>query len=303
MSSPYGNFVPRPGTTLLNRISSGLDLAVIESILATKVIGRAERAANELWAEVDSTNSRAALLARQGASEGVIVLADHQTAGRGRLGRTWVSPPGTGLCMSVILRPKVLSTDLSLVTLAAGVAVTRAVEITTGVTLGLKWVNDLIIDGGKIGGILAELQKESRHQESEPASTNTFDQALILGIGINICKGNTEPPEEIRDKIRWLEEITHQPVDRNQLVSQIAFELEQVLAVLSAGEVTTILDAWRKHSVTLGESIKTQMAQETITGLAININNNGALVVQTLSGTRELHAGEVSIRKSDGSYF
>jgi len=275
-----------------------LDLSIIESHLATQVVGRPQGTKNELWEEIDSTNSRALLLAQQGAPQGVMVLADSQTAGRGRLGRTWFSPPGAGLYMSVLLRPENLSAGLPLITIASGLAVATAVEIACGVKLQLKWVNDLIFQGRKVGGILAELQSIV-----SPSSTSSgFSQALVIGIGVNISSRNVRLPQELTDKVSWLEDVRHNSIDRNLLVSQIAYELEQVLGLLWSGQMNSILDAWRCYSATLGETVRATVGENTIEGLAIDITNSGALLIKTRNGTRELHAGEVSIRRPDGTY-
>jgi len=270
-------------------------LSVIESLLATQVIGRPQLGQNELWDEIDSTNNRALALARQGASEGIIVLAHSQTAGRGRLGRKWLSPAAAGIYMSVLLRPQDM-TSLPLVTLASGLAVARAVEATTGIRLGLKWVNDLVVSGGKIGGILAELQTEIT------PDSDSLAQALIIGIGINISGDKVKLPSDLKGNIRWLEEIAHGPVNKNVLVSQIALELEQIIALLSAGQAVSVLNAWRGYSATLGESVRASIGETVIEGLALDITDSGALIIQTRGGMQEIHAGEVSIRRPDGSY-
>lgn len=276
-----------------------LDLLIIESRLATRIIGRPSGSKNELWEQIDSTNSRALLLAQEGAPEGVLVLAHSQTAGRGRLGRKWISPKGAGLYLSVLLRPERLRAGLPLITIASGLAAAMAVEITTGVKLQLKWVNDLVLQGCKVGGILAELQSQPPTNKTEAAG---FHQALVVGIGINISSKGVDLPQELSGKVQWLEDIAQQPVDRNLLVSQIAYELEQALNLIWAGKTGSILDAWRCYSATLGETVKAEVGDSIVEGLAVDITDSGALLVKTSTGTQELYAGEVSIRRSDGSY-
>jgi BirA family biotin operon repressor/biotin-[acetyl-CoA-carboxylase] ligase len=276
-----------------------LDLSIIESCLATRIIGRPSGSKNELWEQIDSTNSRALVLAQEGAAEGVLVLAHSQNAGRGRLGRRWLSPKGAGLYLSVLLRPERLMAGLPLITIASGLAAAMAVEITTGIRLQLKWVNDLVSQGRKVGGILAELQTQPLTNKSEVAG---FHQALVVGIGINISSKGVELPQELSGKVQWLEDIAPQSVDRNLLVSQIAYELEQALNLIWAGQTSAILDAWRCYSATLGETVKAEVGDSMIEGLAVDITDSGALLVKTTSGMHELHAGEVSIRRSDGSY-
>ena len=158
------------------------DLKHLEEKLATCLIGRAAGWKNELWEKIDSTSNRAAALAAAGAGEGVIVLAREQTAGKGRLGRGWISPPDSGIYMSILLRPvNVPVVEIPVITLACGAAVSAAVECSTGVRLRLKWVNDLVLGGRKVGGILAEMP-------ALPAGSSTAAaaRALIIEIGINV---------------------------------------------------------------------------------------------------------------------
>lgn len=264
--------------------SDHLDLTTFNALLQTAQIGKSS-APNEVWDEIDSTNTRATLLAQEGAPHGVVVAARQQTAGRGRQGRTWVSPKDAGLYISFLLRPEIAMTELPLISLATGIAAARAVERTCGVQVGLKWVNDVVADGKKVGGILAEM---------------TNNKALIVGIGINVR--NVERPEEIAARAISLEELAGAAVDVNMLAAELALQLEQSYSLLCRGERTMIVDEWKKLSVTLGKHIRATAAAETIEGIAIDIERDGALLVRTADGDRSLHAGEISIRNRDGSY-
>jgi BirA family biotin operon repressor/biotin-[acetyl-CoA-carboxylase] ligase len=263
-----------------------LSLEVIEASLATSIVGRA-KSGNELWPSIDSTNNRAAALAAAGCDEGVIVLGRQQTAGRGRQGRTWVTPQDAGIAFSVVLRPKLELSRLPLMTLATGVAAAEAVEASVGVRLGLKWVNDLTYGGKKIGGILAEMPS----------------QALIIGVGINVRMNQADLPEELAPRIDWLERIVGKPVDPNLVVLELATKLEAAYLLLQQGRDAEILDRWRKYSVTLGQNIEAQVSGKPIRGRAIDIARSGALILESASGEKfELVAGEISIRLQDGSY-
>ncbi len=264
-----------------------LDLDQIEKQLSTSFIGRSKQP-NELWPTLPSTNQRALDLAQQGAVEGVIVLAREQTAGRGRHGRVWQSPPDAGIYMSVLLaKPK---HSLPLLTMACGVAVADAIEAVAGLTVGLKWVNDLIFNKRKLGGILAE-------------TSGVSPDYVVLGIGINTNLDPANLPLELRDKIESLEQITKVAIDQNLLVCQIALHLENAYHLLTDGDQSLILQSWRSRSVTLGENVIAQVGTRRIEGRAIDITESGALLVKTTTGRiEELIAGEVQVQLANGAY-
>jgi BirA family transcriptional regulator, biotin operon repressor / biotin---[acetyl-CoA-carboxylase] ligase len=268
-----------------------LDLQTIERQLKTSVIGRSAAQVNELWDSIDSTNQRALELAAAGAPAGVIVLARQQTAGRGRLGRAWVSPPDAGIYLSILLRPEnKLISELSLLTMAAGVAVSDAIRKTTGAAVGLKWVNDLIVDGRKLGGILAE-------------TSGRAPLYIILGIGINIQLDLTALPDELRELVASLNEVSEHEINPNELVCSIAREIETYYDQLLVGDTAVILDQWRKRSVTLGQSVMATLGAKVIEGKAVDITESGALLIQTADGRIEqINAGEVRVRRLDGAY-
>ena len=199
----------------------------------------AGRFADVRWfAELDSTNRLAGDLARAGAPDGVVVGADHQTAGRGRRGRTWESRPGASLLVSVILRPAP-----ALVTLAAGVAAAEACEAGAGVALGLKWPNDLLTDGAKLGGILSEL----------------VGDAAVVGLGLNLA---------------WA------PAGAARLGSGVdrAALLHAYLAGLdSAGDV---LDRYRARCTTLGRRVRVELPGSAVEGVATDVDEDGRLLVE-----------------------
>lgn len=281
-----------------------LDLATLQAMLATRQIGKAAGWANELWDTIDSTNNRVAELAGQGAPEGIIVMARQQTAGRGRQGRTWVSPPDAGVYVSFLLRPSPSRSDLPLHTIACGVACVRAIWESAGLQVGLKWVNDLVANGKKIGGILAEIPSSTGSAVSPPGLAADRKVALVLGIGINLRLEVAKLPEELRTKVDYLERLSGQPVNPNLLVSSIAKQLELVLDLLAGGRTKEVLDGWRQHSVTLGRNIRAISAASVLEGLAVDIDDTGGLIVETAGkGKVVLHAGEISIRNQDGSYI
>lgn len=281
-------------------MSVPLTLEQFEAQLRTDWLGKAQGWRNEVWESIDSTNTRAATLAGEGAPAGMLVMARQQTHGRGRLGRSWLSPPDAGLFMSLILRPDRPPSELQLLTLSCGVAVAEAIEAASGVKAGLKWVNDIVVDGRKLGGILAEMP--DRRQGATPS------QPVIIGLGINIDYKDVVLPEELEYKIGWINEHAEDPVDPNTLAATIAESLESTADMLFSGDAqrdaqAQILDRWRAKSVTMGARIRTEYGGATIEGKAVDIADTGALIVEKADGERILlHAGEISIRNADGSY-
>jgi BirA family biotin operon repressor/biotin-[acetyl-CoA-carboxylase] ligase len=276
-----------------------LSLEPFQSYLSTRRLGQAQAWPNELWESLDSTNNRAAELAARGAPEGVIVTARQQTSGRGRQGRVWLSPPDSGLYVSFLLRPRGPRSLLPMHTLACGVAAAKAIWQCVGIRIGLKWVNDLVIEGKKLGGILAEMPVRT-----VPGTTSgDLPAPLILGVGINLRMSPSEIPEELRDRVAWLERFTHQPVDPNQLLAFLALCLEQEYDRLEAGNAAEVIEGWKQFSVTLGREIRAVSSGSTIEGTAADLSDTGGLIVETRDGRRvTLHAGEITIRAADGRY-
>ncbi|MBI2809572.1 MAG: biotin--[acetyl-CoA-carboxylase] ligase [Candidatus Melainabacteria bacterium] len=268
-----------------------LDLEKIEPRLRTKFIARPTGGKNELWESINSTNTRAIEVAADGGAHGTLILARQQSAGRGRLGRQWVSPSDSGIYSSFLLRPEAQSIpNLSTITLAVGVAVSKAIRNSVGIEVGLKWVNDLVVDGRKLGGILCEM------------TSNQSGKALIIGIGINVRFDENELPDDLKEKMIWLERITKQPVDPNSVIAEIANQLEEVYGLLLNGQSDKVLAQWRTRSITLGRRIIATSGERTVEGDAVDIAASGALIVDTGSEKIELHAGEITIRNADGSY-
>lgn len=268
-----------------------MDLKRIQANLTTRIIGRPAGSINELWESIDSTNSRAKQLGESGSSEGVIILARQQTHGRGRLGRQWISPLDLGIYMSVLLRPKIQKAcEIGLLSLACGVAVAGAIRQNLAIDIGLKWVNDLIIDARKVGGILAEFY----------SGDSPF---VVLGLGLNIEIPQKSDLDELREKVISLEEVVSSPIDRDMLICAILEQLERVYNRILSGDYDSILCDWRAHSVTLGQEVVAQVGDKVIKGFALDIEDDGALLIQEERGIKhKLHAGDVQIRRLDGSY-
>ncbi len=232
-----------------------------------------------------STNDVAAHLAGLGAAEGTTVAADAQTAGRGRLGRTWFSPPGAGLYVSIVLRP---SGDLStrsnpsaFLTLASGVAIAEGVRTSTGLPAEIKWPNDVMIGRRKLAGILAEA-----------AAQGDRLQHVIVGFGVNLQ--NTSFPLELADRATSIEAETSRPADRAQIFSQILIAFSARYRDLQAGRFDAILSAWRALSPSLpGSWVEWDTAAGVMRGRAEDIDEHGALMVRVGRTLERLVAGEV----------
>ena len=237
-------------------------------------------------AQVDSTNDRLKILATQGAPPGTAVITDHQTGGHGRRGRSFLSPPGVGIYLSMLLRPECPPADLMHLTCAVGVAMCDAIEKAAGFRPSIKWTNDLVSDRRKLGGILTELRLDRN---------GNVDYAII-GIGINCCQRETDFPEEIRTVAGSLAMVTGAPVDRARLA---AAELE-ALREMSAGLISRkseIMAQYRKDCITLGQEVSLVRGEEVRHGLAQDIDEDGALIVRFPDGHAEaVNSGEVSVR-------
>ncbi len=228
------------------------------------------------YPSIGSTNTAARALAREGAPDGTVLLADEQTQGRGRHGRHWTAPPCTGLAVSVLLRP---APDFPLYTLtmAAALAAGDAVRALTGPRCTLKWPNDVLIDGAKIGGILLELD------EAEASWT------VVIGIGLNVNAAPDLPG------VRALSAVTGAPIAREPLLIHLLERLEAYVT-LAAYEPATVRRLWRERLVTLGHPVRVQTPDDAFAGVALDVDAEGALLVRDSDGAvRAVHAGDVTL--------
>jgi BirA family biotin operon repressor/biotin-[acetyl-CoA-carboxylase] ligase len=226
-----------------------------------------------------STNDEARRLGEAGAPAGTLVIADEQTAGRGRSGRTWFTPPGSAIAMSLILRPTLAHT--ARLTMLAGVAVCEAIEIVSGAPAALKWPNDVWLAGKKCAGILAE--SALRGQQLDYA---------ILGIGINVSWN--PPPEAVDFPATCVQAETKQSVSRAALVREV---LTQLGAAYPRLNDRSLFEQWQARLATLGQVVQVQLGAETFTGRAHAVTEDGALLVRREDGTvRPVLAGEVRVR-------
>ena len=236
-----------------------------------------------LWFDtIDSTNTPAKLLAAQGAPQGTVLIADHQTGGRGRLGRQFLSPAGTGIYMSVILRPNCPPAQLMHLTCAAAVAMCDAVEKAAGFRPGIKWTNDLVYQDRKLAGILTELGLS-------PDGTVAW---AVIGVGINCLQTEADFDPAIRSFAGSVSMFA--PCDRTRLAAAMV----EAFAAIDLSQKAAIMTRYRSDCITLGREISLVRADDQPRhGRAVDIDEDGALVVEFAPGIREtVNSGEVSIR-------
>lgn len=231
--------------------------------------------------EIDSTNRYLMAQARAGAPEGVVAVADVQTAGRGRLGRQWTAPPGSSLLVSLLVRPDLEATRAHLVTLAAGVGACEAVFLTAGFAPSLKWPNDLIVGDRKLAGMLSEADLRDGRLD-----------ALVVGIGINV--NWTDFPDEIVATATACNVVAGGPVDREALLHALLGRFEAWYDTLAGPDGDrAVLGAYRDRCATLGREVRVELAGGTVTGRAVNVSDDGHLLVDTGHDTTELAVGDV----------
>lgn len=232
------------------------------------------------FAEIDSTNTYVMAQARQGAPEGLVAVAEHQTAGRGRLDRRWESPPGANLLASVLLRPGCEPDDVHLCSGAVALAAADACAEVAGVDPVLKWPNDLLVGGSKLAGVLAEADFEG-----------TRLRGVVVGIGVNVAwPGPAEAGGTCLDDVA----DSAQPVDKGVLLRLLLEGLARRRPLLDEGAGRrTLADEVRRRCATLGRRVRVTLPGEELTGVACDIDDAGHLVVETGSGRRGVGAGDV----------
>lgn len=235
-----------------------------------------------LWEECPSTNDLAKILAREGAPHGTAVVAKRQTAGRGRLGRTFLSPEG-GVYLSVILRPQANATELLNLTPRLAVASLRAVEEVCALRPQIKWINDLVINTKKVAGILTELGLDE-------GGNCAF---AVCGIGINCNGGRDTFPQDLQQTTTSLQEETGANIDIAHLTGVLVREILAVLEHPAAAQ----MEEYRRHCLTIGQKVQVIGPDRRIPATAESVDDDGGLWVIYENGTREkISSGEVSVR-------
>lgn len=248
--------------------------------LSTKVLGR-----HIVYQErVDSTNNVAKKLADEGAPEGTLVIAEEQAGGRGRLSRSFLSPFAKGLWFSLILRPAIPPMEVSKMTLLAAVAMARALRHHGLTACGIKWPNDILLHGHKLVGILTELNGSAEKVNY-----------IIMGIGVNTGITEKDLPQELKDVVTSFA-IEGVPVRRVELLQTILSELERLYDTVCREGFGPVLAEWRTLSCMLGKDVVVSSADQTFSGVATDIDENGNLLVDTPAGREVVLAGDVHVR-------
>ncbi len=242
-------------------------------------------------ASVDSTNTYLLAEARRGAAEGLVVVADHQTAGRGRLGRRWEAPPGTALLASVLLRPVLDPERLHLCTGMVALAMADACATVAGVAPDLKWPNDLLVGEAKVAGILAE--SDPGAPGGPPGSV-----AVVVGVGCNVTW-----PGPFGSGGTSLEAAAGHRVDRTALLGSLLAGLgDRLPSIRSDAARSDLAGELRRRCVTLGAEVRVELARGALlAGTAVDLTDAGALVVETDDGRQEVAAADVVHLRSRGS--
>ncbi len=262
--------VPRRGYRLLSQPDT-LSPADILPYLRTRVLGKSIHC----FDEVDSTQNVAQRLIRDGAPEGTLVLAERQTAGRGRLGRHWHSPKGKGIYMSLVVKPEIPLHLTPHLTLLAAVALNRAIRrVVPEVNPGIKWPNDLLINGKKISGILLESSAENEQL-----------QYIVTGVGISCNLEQSDYPEELVPKATSLLIESGKRIDRARLIAEFLGQLEELYALYYAQGFSPIRTLWEASAATLGQTVRSSDANGDFEGTAVGLNEWGGLILRMADGT------------------
>jgi BirA family biotin operon repressor/biotin-[acetyl-CoA-carboxylase] ligase len=263
------------------------DLLHADDLLArlgkTRVVGRDIH----VFHETSSTNDVIEKFARDGAKEGVVVFAESQTRGRGRLGRKWLSPAGKGLWFSVLLRPKLRPQAATQLTIAAATAVLRALRAETGIRATIKWPNDILVAGRKLVGILTEMSAE-------------LDQIkyITLGIGVDVNLSAAELPADLRKLATSVKIETAEHWNRAELAATILRELDADYARVVNGQFAELADEWESQCSTIGENVVIHQGDHRVQGRAEALDDDGALLVRTQHGRLErIIGGDVMLEK------
>jgi BirA family biotin operon repressor/biotin-[acetyl-CoA-carboxylase] ligase len=250
----------------------------IKSNLKTKIFGKKILS----YRTIGSTNDLGFRLAEGGADEGILIVADKQTKGRGRMGRSWYSPPRLGLWLSLILRPEIPPFKAPSLSICAGLALSQAIRDLYRLDAMIKWPNDCLINEKKVGGILLELSAE--------LDRTNF---VIAGIGVNVNHLPGDFPKNLSSKVTSIKMESGKEVSRIELLTSFLERFEAIYLDFKNNGLTLQRKLVKKFSSLLGKKVAVKLGKEIIEGLAQDIDDNGSLIIKTKKGERAVRAGEV----------
>lgn len=263
-----------------------LEVPDILSETELKSIRRTEWAGEEIFCfpVVDSTNTKAKQLAEEGCPAGALVVAERQEAGKGRRGRDWDSSAGSGIYMTLVLRPDIRPDNASMLTLVAALAVSVAIENRAGVSAGIKWPNDIVLNGKKVCGILTEMSAQS-----------DYVNHIVVGIGINVH--NEAFPEELAQTATSLWRETGMHCNRAALIGEVLWQFEHFYKIyLLTQDLSALAEEYNSRLVNLHRKVNVLDPEKPFEGIAVGITPRGELIVDTDEGSKLVSAGEVSVR-------
>lgn len=255
--------------------TSGLDIKQVQDKLTGHVVGRQLRH----YAELSSTNDEARRLAAAGATEGTVVVAETQTAGRGRRGRRWLDIPGRCLLFSIILRPAVQPELLPVLSLGTAAASAQVLSEVYHLPVATKWPNDLLLSGRKVGGILLEAGQEF----------------VVVGVGLNVGGPAQDLQNQVSEPVASMEEECGHPVQREEVLVALLEKIDKMYQQFQVGEVDTIIAAYKECDCVVGRYVTVEVGTEKISGSAVDISPSGALIIQTDTGRRQITAGDIHL--------
>lgn len=270
--------VPSRGYQLL-KAPDALVPEAIQSELGCRVVGASIRC----FDETDSTNVQAARLGDDGGEDGLVVIADRQSAGKGRMGRQWESPSGVNLYASILLRPSILPFEAPKLTFLSAVAVCQAIRDLTGLPASVKWPNDVLVDGAKVAGLLNEMSSET-------------DQVnyVVLGIGVNLNMQAEQFPKDLRYPATSLAIACGAPVSRLDFTRALLQEVDRLYTLYLTVGSEPILSAWTELCEMTGSKVQVDCNDVRIEGVMTGLGEDGALLVRTAAGKIEhIYAGDV----------
>ena len=271
--------------------SCGIDAPYGKLAVLSEVTGLVLGQNFKFLKETDSTNTVLKKMAAKGAPEGTVVLADVQSAGRGRRGRTWMSAPKMGIWMSILLRPNLHPSSVQTLTLAASVAVMKALEPMEIEGLGIKWPNDILINQKKVCGILTELSAEAEKVDW-----------VVLGIGLNVNHSESDFSNDIADIATSLRMNVNKntELNRSEIAANILNEMEKVYQSFIEKGSSWVVDEWRKRNVTLGKMVDIISQTGSFRAKVLDITADGKLIVKDADNkVHEVLSGEISLREAE----